>query len=174
MAGPSNSIPGSTTPARVLLADLNNPDHTQAIESLINAYAASDMGLGKRLSNTTLSALIPGLQDQPGCRAFLAQAGAEFVGIAICFEAFSTFRGRPLLNIHDLYVSTEFRRQGIAQVLLCTVADHARGKGCCKLTLEVREDNSSARRLYEREGFQAGTGEDGKKVQYLFLERVLK
>jgi ribosomal protein S18 acetylase RimI-like enzyme len=173
MAASDASIPGSTHSARVLLADLNNPVHTQAIEGLINAYAASDMGLGAPLPATTLEALIPGLRAHTGCRVFLAQVDDRFVGLAVCFEAFSTFRGRPLLNIHDLFVSVEYRRRGVARALLNAAAAHAANRGCCKLTLEVREDNASALRLYTGSGFQAGSGKDGEAAQYLFLERAL-
>ena len=34
-----------------------------------------------------------------------------------------------------------------------TVEEHARRKGCCKLTLEVQDDNTRARGLYQSFGF---------------------
>ena len=35
------------------------------------------------------------------------------------------------------------------------IADLGRRLGCCRLTLEVREDNQAARRAYARAGFVA-------------------
>ena len=58
-------------------------------------------------------------------------------GVAICFEGFSTFACKPLLNIHDFCVKAEFRRRGLAMAMLMHIEIFARSIGCCKLTLEV-------------------------------------
>jgi GNAT superfamily N-acetyltransferase len=42
----------------------------------------------------------------------------------------------------------------VGRALLSAAEEHARGKGCCKLTLEVRDDNAPARALYGRFGFE--------------------
>jgi hypothetical protein len=36
----------------------------------------------------------------PNARVFLAYLGGEAVGLATCFIGFSTFHGRPLVNVH--------------------------------------------------------------------------
>jgi ribosomal protein S18 acetylase RimI-like enzyme len=76
------------------------------------------------------------------------------VGIAVCFFSLSTFRARALLNIHDLAVLPEHRGRGVGLALLTAVEERARSKDCCKLTLEVQEDNPRARALYDRFGFE--------------------
>jgi ribosomal protein S18 acetylase RimI-like enzyme len=50
----------------------------------------------------------------------------------------------------------------------------ARGRelGCCKLTLEVREDNDRAQRLYRKCGFGDRPGEHGR-VRNWFLQKRL-
>ncbi|WP_373316878.1 GNAT family N-acetyltransferase [Chitinolyticbacter albus] len=63
----------------------------------------------------------------PGRVAFQGEAPA---GIAICFEGFSTFACRPLLNIHDLAVSPDLRGQGIGARLLDEAEALARRLGC--------------------------------------------
>jgi ribosomal protein S18 acetylase RimI-like enzyme len=78
------------------------------------------------------------------------------VGIVTCFVGFSTFAARPLINIHDLYVTGDCRRTGVARSLLETVEQKARELGCCKLTLEVQENNQPALALYGRFGFVSG------------------
>jgi ribosomal-protein-alanine N-acetyltransferase len=55
------------------------------------------------------------------------------------------------LHIANLAVHPDFRRQGIAEKLVRTVLDEI--PHCSLATLEVRESNSSARRLYEKLGF---------------------
>jgi ribosomal protein S18 acetylase RimI-like enzyme len=100
----------------------------------------------------------------------LALAGGAAVGVAVCFVGYSTFRARPLLNLHDLAVLPEARGSGVGLALLEGVAARARTRGCCKVTLEVREHNATARRLYQRTGFvDAGSGAAATRT--LFLER---
>jgi ribosomal protein S18 acetylase RimI-like enzyme len=50
-------------------------------------------------------------------------------------------------------VLSTHRGRGIGRGLLAAAEAHARAQGCCKLTLEVQEDNTPARSLYERFGF---------------------
>ncbi len=98
----------------VVLADLANSRHREAILSLINAFAAEPLvGDGKPLSDFARAHLIPGLQAHPTALVFLAYRGARAVGIATCFRGFSTFAARPLVNISDFYVVPTERGQGI-------------------------------------------------------------
>jgi ribosomal protein S18 acetylase RimI-like enzyme len=87
----------------------------------------------------------------------LAFADEVAIGIAVCFVGFSTFRARPLLNVHDLAVLPQYRGKGAGRALLLAAEDHARRQGCCRLTLEVLESNSGARALYRRFGFDDST-----------------
>jgi ribosomal protein S18 acetylase RimI-like enzyme len=137
----------------VIEADLDAPQHQEAIISLINAYARDPMGDGRDLPTTVRDRMIPGLRQHPTTVVFLAFDGEQPVGIAVCFEGFSTFAARPLLNIHDLAVIAEYRGRGVGRLLLEQIEVKARELACCKLTLEVREDNYRALRLYQQFGF---------------------
>ena len=66
---------------------------------------------------------------------------------------FSTFKARPLVNVHDLAVLPEHRGRGVGRALLAAVERKARALGCARVTLEVQENNGRARRVYERAGF---------------------
>ena len=77
------------------------------------------------------------------------------MGLINCFEGFSTFAARPLLNIHDLVVLAEQRGGGIGQQLLSAAEAAARERDCCKLTLEVLGNNHAALQSYARFGFRA-------------------
>jgi ribosomal protein S18 acetylase RimI-like enzyme len=139
----------------VLLADLNDPAHQAAIVDLLDMYCRSEFGNGKPLSAAARTRLISGLVKHGGARVFLAYEDNEPAGVAICLVGFSTFKGQPLMNVHDLAVAPRFRGRGIGQALLEAVAAQARQLGCCKVTLEVRADNEGAKRLYRRVGFQS-------------------
>jgi ribosomal protein S18 acetylase RimI-like enzyme len=139
----------------ILLADLANPAHQAAIVELLDMYCRNEFGDGQPLSDDAKANLIPGLVQHGGARVFLAYSAQEPAGLAICFLGFSSFKARPLLNVHDLAVAPKFRGRGIGLALLDAVAEHARAAGCCKVTLEVRADNAKALELYRRAGFQS-------------------
>ncbi len=111
-------------------------------------------GDGKPLSDFAKRELIPGLQAHPTTMVFLALLDETTCGIATCFRGFSTFAARPLINISDFYVTPEARGLGIGKLLLDSVEREARNTGCCKLTLEVQQNNQHARRIYGAFGFQ--------------------
>ena len=139
----------------VLLADLANATHQMAIVELLDMYCRDEFGDGRPLSAEARTNLIPGLVKHGGARVFLAYEGERAAGLAICFLGFSTFRARPLINIHDIAVHPELRGRGIGRDLLAAVESHARENGCCKVTLEVRSDNERAMAAYRRAGFES-------------------
>ena len=140
-------------PVAVIEADLERADHQQAVRDLIDAYARDPMGNGAPLNAAVKDALIPGLRAHPTTRIFLAYIGELAVGIAVCFVGFSTFAARPLLNIHDLAVLPGHRGAGVGRRLLAAVEEKALAMGCCKLTLEVLENNLRAMAVYAAAGF---------------------
>jgi GNAT superfamily N-acetyltransferase len=151
------------SPIEIVEADLDRTDHQHAVVELIHAYAMDPMGNGRPLSSQTRLELIPGLQRVPTTLVFLAYRQQSAIGIAVCFLGFSTFAARPLINIHDLAVLPAHRGQGVGRRLLEAVEQKARDLGCCKLTLEVAENNGKARRIYGAAGFAqavyaSGTG----------------
>lgn len=142
-------------PIAISEADLDNMKHADAILKILDSYAKDPMGMNKPLNTSVKNNLITELSKFPGTVCLLAFVGERSAGLAICFFGFSTFNGKKLLNIHDLAVDPGFRGRGIGNELLNAVEKKARETGCCKVTLEVREDNR-ARNLYERSGFNYG------------------
>ena len=134
-------------------ADWNDPAHCEAVVNLIDAYAREPIEGGKPLPKDVAARMVPGLSEHPTAFALLAYIDSAAVGVAICFVGFSTFAGKPLINIHDLAVLAEHRGRGIGTALLEAINDRARSLGCGKVTLEVRAENRDAQRLYERTGF---------------------
>ena len=147
------NAPAHGSTLEITEADLDCPPQQQAVLELLDAYAADPMGDGRSLSPEVRDRLIDGLRRHPTTLIFLAWRDRRAVGIAVCFLGFSTFHARSLINIHDLAVLPPYRGRRIGPRLLEAVAHKARQLGCCKLTLEVQENNHRARRLYEAAGF---------------------
>ena len=136
-------------------ADPLNPIHAKAIVQLMDEYARDPMGGGQPLSEAVKTNLPMALSQRSNAYIILALDGNESAGLTICFEGFSTFACRPLLNIHDVMVSAQYRGQGLSKRLLEQAEVIARRLDCCKLTLEVLEGNSIARSAYQSVGFNS-------------------
>jgi GNAT superfamily N-acetyltransferase len=147
------SSAASSSTVRITEADLNQPRHQQALLAMIDAYAQDPMAEGKPLDADVRERLISGLREHPTTLAFLAFEGDAPVGVAVCFIGFSTFAAKPLVNIHDFAVVPSHRGRGISRQLLEAVEEKARKLGCCKITLEVLENNTRARGVYAAGGF---------------------
>ena len=65
-----------------------------------------------------------------------------------------TRRGSRIARIYSLVVGPEWRGQGLAQRLVHAAERYARQQDCTAISLEVREDNTPARTLYARLGYQ--------------------
>lgn len=64
--------------------------------------------------------------------------------------------------ITNIAVTAGFRRRGIASVLIEQMLGECRDCGIDYITLEVREDNTGAQRLYEKHGFE----KCGRRIRY--------
>lgn len=138
---------------RVEEADLTSLPHAETVLHLLDTYSGDPFGDGHPLSEEARRNVIAGLRQHPTTLVFLAYHESEPVGLAICFRGYSTFAARPLINISDYYVSPSSRGQGIGRLLLQAVEQKARELGCCRLTLEVQENNQRAQRVYSAAGF---------------------
>lgn len=154
------------------VADYQNRHDAQAILGLLDHYARDPMGGGQALSEYTLQNLIPELQKHYGAFSVLAYENDMPVGLVNCFQSFSTFKCRPLINIHDVIVRKSHRGNGLAEKMLERVQQHAKEIGCCKLTLEVLQGNEAAKKVYQRFGFNSYVL-DSSKGNALFWEKII-
>jgi GNAT superfamily N-acetyltransferase len=141
------------TAIHIQRADYRDPRHAADILALMDTYARDPMGGAAPLDEDVRARLLPALAACTHAVSFIAYGGDAAAGLINCFETLSTFRARPLLNIHDVIVAPNWRRQGIARLLFNAVEQCARERGCCKLTLEVLEGNANAQALYRDLGF---------------------
>ena len=162
---------------RLAAVDLKNGPISGAWLDLLDHYAQDPMGGGEGLSEHARGHLVRELRVFPGFHGALAWLAADDgsetpVGLINCFTGFSTFAARPLLNIHDVVVHADYRGRGIGRGLLAWAEQRARDLRCCKLTLEVLYNNTTALATYERAGF-APYVLDPAAGQALFLQKLL-
>ncbi len=156
----------------VVKADYSNKEHARDIPYLLNEYACDPMGGGKPLSHDTMHQLVSELAKIPHAFSVLIYVDGQPAALANCFEGFSTFSCKPLINIHDLCVREDFRGLSLSQKLLEKVESIARARGCCKITLEVLSNNSVAKAAYEKFGF-SGYELDPSVGSAIFWQKTL-
>jgi len=145
-----------TTRLRVVQADYADPQHILTLIDLLDGYAHDPMGGSEGLTVYARTNLPAALAARPALFSVLAfddALGGVGVGLVNCVEGFSTFACRPLVNVHDVVVTTSHRGQGVGEQMLVKVEELARARGACKLTLEVLTGNVTAQKLYRRRGF---------------------
>lgn len=137
----------------IIQINLQNPQHCQQVIKLLNDYMNDPMGNNRPMPKMLAPQIISGLKQHPAFIGFFVMSGDQFAGLAICNINFSTFRAKPLLNIHDFIIAPEFRGIGAGQFLLNGVISFASQNGFCRINLEVRENNLAAKSLYKKLGF---------------------
>lgn len=138
----------------VELADFKRQEHRQAIIDLMNAYMSDDMGGKLPPYNSKMEEqLLRGLEEHPSKLILLVRKEDQYIGLSNCFVNFGTFAAKPFINIHDVIVKKTFRGKGAGRVLMEGIAHEAKKLCCSKITLEVREDNIFAQKLYKKMGY---------------------
>jgi GNAT superfamily N-acetyltransferase len=84
--------------------------------------------------------------------AILAELEGKAVGFALFFHNYSTFLTKPGIYLEDIFVSPEYRRQGIGKALLTRVAQIAVERDCGRLEWSVLDWNISAQTFYRNMG----------------------
>lgn len=156
----------------VILADYSNEKHGIDIVFLLDSYAKDPMGGGKSLPLHVKENLVIELKKRSYAFSLICYVGTEPAGLINCFDGFSSFLCKPLINIHDVIVLDKFRGRGVSQKLLNEVENIANEKGCCKITLEVLEGNSAAKKAYLKQGF-AGYELDPEMGKALFWQKTI-
>jgi ribosomal protein S18 acetylase RimI-like enzyme len=143
-----------------------------ALCAMLSMYAQDPMGGAAAIAPDALVRLCSDLAQRSYAFSFLAWRTNEPIGLVNCFEGYSTFKARPLVNIHDLAVQPSARGMGVGQALLEAVQAEALLRGACKLTLEVLTGNAVAQKSYARFGF-AGYQLDPAAGHAVFLQKLL-
>ena len=156
----------------ILVADYHNPQHAKDVGYLLNDYAKDPMGANKPLDDGIQEKVASELAKQPGAFSVLAYVDGKAAGLVNCLQTFSSFKCKPLINIHDVGVLKEFRGLKLSTKMLEKVEEVAKQRGCCKLTLEVLTGNIPAKASYQKFGFE-GYELDPEMGKAEFWEKAL-
>ncbi|WP_159567511.1 GNAT family N-acetyltransferase [Budvicia diplopodorum] len=156
----------------IIVADYTNADQGKDLVELLNNYALDPMGGGEALTPQVKNSLVAELAKLSHAFSVLAYVDGKPAGLINGFFGFSTFACKPLVNIHDVVVDGQFRGLGLSQKMLDKVEQHAKAKGCCKLTLEVLQGNDVAKGSYQKFGF-AGYELDPEMGKAMFWQKKI-
>ena len=92
------------------------------------------------------------------------------VGVCQMRFRWSVWKSAEDCWLEDLFVREEARRFGLGRALVDAAVERARERGCKRIELDVNEDNTAARALYEACGFLTEPKPPGKT---LFIGRPL-
>lgn len=134
--------------------DYLDPKDGSAFLELLNAYSKEDFGAGKPLSDEVTATICKKLSEISGACSLIAWYDDKPIGLLNSFTGFSTFSAMPLINIHDVYIAPDYRGQGVLESLFEALETRAQSLGCCKITLEVLQENLRAQQGYRRLGFK--------------------
>lgn len=152
--------------------DYLDPQQGEDLVSLLNAYALDPLGGKTPLRDEVRQTLPAKLAEVAGANSFIAYLNDQPVGLLNAFMGFSTFNAAPLINIHDVYVAPEARGKGVVDALFTAIEAVAMELNCCKITLEVLEENGVAQSAYKRLGYKGyDLGEVGGEA--LFWQKKL-
>ncbi len=83
--------------------------------------------------------------------SILAENQGEAIGFASFYLTYSTWQGRSALYVEDIIVNDAARGLGVGTAMLRELARITLERGCSKMELSVRAENT-ARAFYERLG----------------------
>ncbi|WP_321331979.1 GNAT family N-acetyltransferase [uncultured Bacteroides sp.] len=149
------------------ICDFEDPSHCAALCNLINEYITDPMGGGTPLTEKQKLYLLDGLETHPRAIVLFVLFEEQIAGMISAFMNFSTFKCKPMINIHDVFVSRDYRGRGLGRKLMQGITEIARNNDCGKITLEVRHDNETAQKLYSSEAF-----EDGETPMYFWTKQL--
>jgi ribosomal protein S18 acetylase RimI-like enzyme len=144
-----------TTAPKVTFQPCNfsHPDHQKAFIHLIGAYMQDPMGAAPPLSEVQKQKLISDLSQHPSVLVIFILCEEAYVGLAVGFINYATFRAAHYLNVHDLIIDPKYRNQKLGRLLMNHLIELSKNRNYCKITLEVRNDNHIAQSLYSSLGF---------------------
>lgn len=97
--------------------------------------------------------------------AHLAEQDGNVVGVALWFETYSTWTGRPSLYLEDLFVDPTARGAGAGRALFRALAHEALDRGCARIDWAVLDWNEKARGFYRALGGFHSTGWEPWRIE---------
>jgi ribosomal protein S18 acetylase RimI-like enzyme len=84
---------------------------------------------------------------------FIAIENEQQAGFTQLYPSFPSVGLKKIWILNDLFVSNDYRKNGIAQALITHVIEYSKATGRKKVVLSTAYDNLNAQKLYENPGF---------------------
>lgn len=85
-------------------------------------------------------------------QAFVALSDGRYVGYALFYPTFKSFRGERSIFLEDLYVTPDLRGNGLGFVMLREVAKYAKEQGFSRMDWQALKWNAPAVKFYQSIG----------------------
>ncbi len=128
-----------------------NAADVRAIALLIREFAEFEkLDQWCEVTETDLHEAIFG--ERSFVQALVAMDGNRYVGYALYFPVFKSFRGERSIFLEDLYVTPDLRGNGLGFVMLREVAKYAKEQGFVRLDWQALKWNEAAINFYKNLG----------------------
>jgi GNAT superfamily N-acetyltransferase len=142
-----------------------------AIRILIREFAEFEKLSGAcEVTENDLSAVIFG--ENNFAQALVALDGNRYVGYAIFFPVFKSFRGERSMFLEDLYVTPDLRGQGLGFVLLKEVAKRAKTLGFVRMDWQALKWNEPAINFYKNLGAETDDENLDFRLRAAYFDRL--
>ena len=88
---------------------------------------------------------------------FVSKDGSNVIAMITVLYSISTALGEKVATFEDMIVAENYRSSGIGSALIEHALDHAKNKGCKRISLLTDSDNQQAHRFYQKHDFELST-----------------
>lgn len=128
------------------------PADSSAILALLDAYSKE---VETHLDEDHLAAAMMPLIEQPELGDLLvADQNGSLVGYVVITWGWGIESGGAEALVDEMFVTSEFRNQGVGTLLMTAAIERAREKEVKVVFLETESNNPESRVLYDRLGFE--------------------
>lgn len=108
------------------------------------------------------------LFEEKSLNAFVAVADGVVVGTALYYTSgVSTFMGKNVLHLDEIYVQKDFRKQGIGREIFSMLRAVAKENNCCKIEWKCQSWNVDAGNFYKIMGSKQEEGWTGFSINHI-------
>lgn len=126
------------------------------LELLIPAFEAYRSHFGQTNDHQKTRRFLSERLTQNNSTIFMAleESSGALAGFTQLYPVFSTLKLESVWLLNDMFVMPDFRKGGVASLLIDAAWNHTKHTGAAWLTLKTGVENTKAQALYEKLGFR--------------------